>query len=538
MPQQRPRASGKRRKQRGTGPQSTPRKPATTEQSATTRAAVRPGTSGRVAKKPVPGKSRAARPAAAARAKLPPAARTIVWQVYGCAALCAFGAATGLLRVIGEGLYHFSSARHTIGWLGAAVAVGVVLGSWLPRRVIDRRLGAPVRAARGSGPSTRKGAARRSAKPAGIEFEFAATLTGAVILALALLWVLLSGLAASMETYRALLAQRFMHPQWLTRVLLCGPASLGLFLLGALGTTVLVALHGWHRLVTQPRTHGTRLWVTILTAGALGAGFAALVQRADHLDLATLLATFAAAILAVFRKPVGAVRPDMPPHVQTHSHAVTRRLLLTGVASMATAVAVWLAVALLEAEGQGWPTSAANSPPPAAGHGAAARAARELFEAPGVRTAYVYAERPGPKGGPPSAWELDLRGPAWDVIVLAASPGAPPVVPLDTDRARRLLRRCAVALLDGGRLVIELPAEHLAEAAVQPRGAAEAESTPRAYLLRVAGHGERYEALIVGRDVPAWLGQRPELPGFDVLLYPVRRAGDLERLVRLNEPRG
>jgi hypothetical protein len=217
------------------------------------------------------------------------------WDVLACAALCAAGAALGVLTVLREMRYHaLSPARCPTDAL-AALCVGVILGLWIPRRVIRQRLArGPVDAGHTSpGDLT---------EPHPLRLEFAASLTGALVLALALACVVLCAGAMWTEEYRAFLVGRFAYPPWLTRLLLLGPAWAGLVVTGAVGITLLVALNGWYRLVTQPHTRIARLWASTLF-GTLAAGVLAtqISSRAALAGLAPLI-VFLAGVVAVLRR--------------------------------------------------------------------------------------------------------------------------------------------------------------------------------------------------------------------------------------------
>jgi hypothetical protein len=175
---------------------------------------------------------------------------------------------------------------------------------------------------------------------------------------------------------------------------------------------------------------------------------------------------------------------------------------------------VWLAALLL------LPPAPARTAAPAGELGAtpaALRAGRTLLEAPGLRAAYTFSDHRRP-----SAWEIDLGGPRLDAVVVVSRPAPPATERLAPASARRLLRRCTRALLDGGRLVIELPADDLVTPAfrLNPGGG---------HLLRVTGDTGRYEALVFGPDAAAWLGERPDPPGFTVECVPLGNRAELER---------
>ena len=613
------------------------------------------------------------------------AAQTIRWQICGCAALCAFGGAAGLARALGELGFHCGSPRAAVGWAGAFVAAGAVFGLWLPRRVLRRQLSELATPAAGSARGGPRRLALLDGASPGAGLEFAASLTGVLILALGVLWVLAGALTSGMEGYRVVLTQRFLHPVWLTRLLLCGPLLLSLFLLGSAAALTVAALHGWHQLVAAPQRKLADLWTTLLVAGAGGVAVAAAARQPGFVQVMPPLATFAAGVLAVLRKPVGqapvevggvsASRVAMPlgalviavaaamstgaalvvaapqslvaaqqtaiavaalgattlagfiagrvalRFVPLAADLAPLLLLATGVAwdvpqrvaacaglgsglcrlmligglsaacvALVTAraaralgrpqrVLAWVGAAVAAGAGvglalaAGWldrrdvasasavmalvttavaglalvfqraaprglrrwglaavgvwlgamlllPPAPARTAAPADEHGAtpaAVRAGRTLLEAPGLRAAYTFSD-----DRRPSVWEIDLGGPRLDAVVVASHSTPPATERLAAPLARRLLRRCTRALLDGGRLVIELPADDLITPAfrLNPGGG---------HLLRVTGDTGRYEALVFGPDAAAWLGERPDPPGFTVECVPVGNRAELER---------
>jgi hypothetical protein len=266
-----------------------------------------------------------------------PAGLPIQTDVLACAALCALGAALGVVVLLGELRYHIISPVRCPAYTLAALCVGVVLGLWIPRRVIRQRL------ARGPGGVVQR-VPSHLAETRGLRLEFAASLTGVLVLVFAVTWVGLCGGAVLMETYRAFLVRGFAHPPWLAQVLLAGPALAGLVVAGASGTTLLVALHGWYRLVTQPKTRIAWLWASILL-GTLAAGVLA-AQVASRAALAGLapLTVFLAGVVAVLRRS-DAVGPATPPptrHRLTRDEALS--LLIAALAAALVAGALVLAV--------------------------------------------------------------------------------------------------------------------------------------------------------------------------------------------------
>lgn len=219
--------------------------------------------------------------------------------VYLCAALFSFGFVVGTLRVLSEVLLHSATAPQALAVVGAALAFGGVFGLLLPRTAIRRRLRLV-----GLDPAA-------GVRPP-VEPDFAAALTGALLVALACLWLVPLSLAAGLETYREFLTRHFMHPPAATRVLLLAPIALSLALVGASAAVPLIAVHGWHRLVTRSTSSTIVVWVAVLLAAAAGAGLVARVERAAALTAVSLLATFTAGLVAVLRRARAAPRPSDP----------------------------------------------------------------------------------------------------------------------------------------------------------------------------------------------------------------------------------
>lgn len=259
------------------------------------------------------------------------------WDVLACAALCALGATLGLIAVLSEMRYHIISPTRCPAYVVAALCLGVVLGLWIPRRVIRRHITHDPGNASKTPPTAFD-------DPVGSNLEFAAALAGGLIIIFALMWVALGGYAMLMEGYRGFLARRFAHPIWLTHLLLSGPMLTGLVVAGATGTTLLVALHGWYRLATQPRIHIARLWASILL-GAFGAGL--LVPRIDSATvLAGMapLAMFLAGVIAVLRRSDAAGTSTPPPIQCGLTRDESLSLLTAGLAAVVVATACVLAI--------------------------------------------------------------------------------------------------------------------------------------------------------------------------------------------------
>jgi len=537
-----------------------------------------------------------------------------------------------LLCVLGEADAQLPSARHALRVVGVPLAAGVILGLWLPRRVIRRHLegGSAATASQDTErePPADRGARGRAAK--GVEYDFAAAFTGAVVFVLGLAWVLVAVLAATLEDYRGVLTHRFVLGPGLTRVALLAPLHVTLLALGMIGATALVALHGWHRLVTQPATGIARLWLVMLVAAGFGAAVLTGATPRTTVCLAAPLATFLAGIVAVGRRPVGAAPTQTEPDVRMSPARLWRPLLAVGVSAAlaaavlvaatpvtgatagagprglatlcgALAVGVLLACAaqrmssraaglapvcfLLAAVACLWPESATHdggfldagwrvglagmataacvvfagrsasiqlgrtqralawvgavvaagsglafavapgqagtTSRPMTSRGDAVVVGRTLLETSGLSSVRVLLARGGPRAEMPSAWDLDLGGNRWDVVILSGDQPPGQALPRSADDARRLLRRCETALRPGGRLVIELPADELVHAAL-------ATHESGAYVLRIVGREARYAALILGPDVPAWLAPQSAPSGYDMWLYVVRCPDDVD----------
>jgi hypothetical protein len=260
----------------------------------------------------------------------------IQWEILACVVLCAAGATLGVISVLGEMRYHILSPTRCAADVLAALCAGIVLGLCVPRRIIRQRL------TRQTGDAN-KMPLPQSVQPGDLKLEFAASLAGGLILAFALMWVLLCSGAMLMEEYRSVLVRHFAPPVWLTQLLLSGPMLAGLALAGATGTTLLIAMHGWYRLVTQPKTEITRLWAGML-AGALAAGLLAWqVGSPAVLAGLALLALFAAGVIAVLHRSDAVATPTVPDTRTTLLWSEWLALLTAGLAGALAATALVLA---------------------------------------------------------------------------------------------------------------------------------------------------------------------------------------------------
>ena len=221
---------------------------------------------------------------------------TGLWQVCGCAGLCAFGTTIGLVAVLYELGQHTRTPIGALGYASLALWAGAALGAGLRHRLLHT----------GNINANKPVAGLNHEKvQLGVEFEFAASLAGGLILVLGLTWLLVCGVAAGMESCRAFFVQHFLLPPWLTKGLVLGPGLCGLLLVGVIGSTTLIAQRGWLRLLVGPLTNHEPLWLAILCGSITGAGLTIVIANWGDLVVATLTPIFVAALLAVYRRAAG-----------------------------------------------------------------------------------------------------------------------------------------------------------------------------------------------------------------------------------------
>ncbi len=218
-------------------------------------------------------------------------------QVYACAGLFALGAGSGVLCVLAELRFHVVGEGVALTLGGAALCGGLALGLWLPRCVIRHQL---LRQAGISG-------SREKAPPA-VDFEFAASLVGALLLVVALALGALVVYAGLLETWRAFLTRSFIWPTWLAQTVIVLPGLLLSCGVGILGGTVLIALHGWQRVVRAAGDDVGALWIVLTGGSAVGVVLGALWGESALVGVTALLATLCAAIVAVAWRGSGAAR--------------------------------------------------------------------------------------------------------------------------------------------------------------------------------------------------------------------------------------
>lgn len=254
------------------------------------------------------------------------------WYPFTCAVLTAGGATAGLIAVLREIGYQSCPPAQGLAAATAALCAGIVLGLWIPRRIIRRRL-----TPRHAGARTPTGDGRPV-----LGVEFVAALTGGLIIVFGGVWSVLAAGTLVAEDYRALLAGRFVHPAWLSRLLLEVPILVGLLLAGASGTMLLVALHGWYRLAARARLRLARLWGGILLS-VVGVGL--LVRTGPSAGLLTWLGPlliFGAAPIAVWQRAGTLTAPATVAGERSAVGSELLALLTAGCAAAATALALYL----------------------------------------------------------------------------------------------------------------------------------------------------------------------------------------------------
>jgi hypothetical protein len=217
----------------------------------------------------------------------------------------------------------------------------MIIGLWLPRRLIERRMG--LRPARQQASPELADAWGDGATPEAVDLSFAANLAGALVLVLGVIWVALGVLTLRLEDYRGFLASNFVLPTEVLRVLVLTPALLGLGLAAAVSGTALTAMRGWLRLLATLTQHHGLLGVFLLLGILAGALLAGLIARPGGLFLATLLPLFVAGGLAVLPRMSGTA-PAEPPVLARPQRLEFGPTLVTLVAAGAWALA-WMVAA-------------------------------------------------------------------------------------------------------------------------------------------------------------------------------------------------
>ncbi|MBL8878609.1 MAG: hypothetical protein JNG88_05765 [Phycisphaerales bacterium] len=132
-----------------------------------------------------------------------------------------------------------------------------------------------------------------------------------------------------------------------------------------------------------------------------------------------------------------------------------------------------------------------------------------------------------------SCRDVDDAGPRFDCIRFSSFP--PDKLGAQTSEfSSRSLRRATAALLAGGRIVIELPNTQLTNAAVAAYRAGRFGREDRLVYLRATRGDERYDALIIAQDAPAFV-HRAAHPDAAVRLIPLQGTRHLAALTAASD---
>ena len=219
-----------------------------------------------------------------------------------CASLCAAGTVVGLVAVQTELALQIPSTYQAL--VVAALLVGVMLGLWLPRRVMLQRL---------------VNEWVRSAEPVAQPDDrgLAASIAGVVLLALGLAWSATAALLLGYETFRELIVRPALLPLRMVQLLLVGPAVVLSANLGAVGAVAAVVLLGWYRRVLAPHPH----YAAFVVLPMVLAGGAALVTPTALGAVLAPLSAFLAASVAAGGRSRG---PNVTPANQSPVRALPR----------------------------------------------------------------------------------------------------------------------------------------------------------------------------------------------------------------------
>jgi len=248
------------------------------------------------------------------------------------AACFSAGAVFGLIYILDELRLQLFSTASALGLTGASICLGIVLGLLLPHRIITPHL-------------NKASNCDASGGAVGQRIEFAAALTGGVLVIFGLLSALLVGGALFMESCRGWLVARFVHPPGLTLTLLCLPLAFGLILAGTGVSLLLVLMHGWRRVAHQPAPRLTGLW-TALMIGALCAGVGGVYSSTPLLPaILAPLSVFLAGLLSVARDSRAVGVSPIPSVWRRPSRDEQVMLGAAGLATTAVAASIFLSLA-------------------------------------------------------------------------------------------------------------------------------------------------------------------------------------------------
>lgn len=338
---------------------------------------------------------------------------------------------------------------------------------------------------------------------------------------LAAAWLVACYLVLQVEGFRERLATRFLVP---------AGVSLGLIwaiplLAGSLGAAA--TGYALHRSALRER----RGAAACLAGGGAGLGLAMLIDRPSVIAAVAPLLLFAATGLRLaFRSPAKG------PGAHTAPQAGFRR----GVLDAVPAAAVFVGAVLVAFHGRGGAPRLPSATPAAAAPSVARAIVDDLPIAPGATHRVVDADALAFGRSDPSFWSLGLTHDRSDVIVLSGSrddSSASVESRAGREWGRRLIRRLHDCLHTGGRLLIERPTLPQVEWALRRHGAHAADAAAQAYVLTVSDSDGSRTAVVIGRDVPAWLGRLPQRDGCSMTLRRWRdEAGRAVEVARSGAP--
>jgi hypothetical protein len=125
---------------------------------------------------------------------------------------------------------------------------------------------------------------------------------------------------------------------------------------------------------------------------------------------------------------------------------------------------------------------------------------------------------------------VDLAAPAVTTIVIAGSVAGEKSI--DAPLADRVMRRLGRRLMPGGRVVLEQPLDEGVAAFVaryvRKTNPAFGPATALTVSRGTGGERDAYRAILIGRDVPAWIAGREWPAGYDATLCPLGPAMSAE----------
>lgn len=363
-------------------------------------------------------------------------------------------------------------------------------------------------------------------------------IAGVVLLLHAMTWALVCLLVAQLEDSRGLIASAFVLPPQALLLLLLLPLAILLGLAGAAGQLAL--RHGVSGL--GRRTLGARIAIACALAAGIAASllFLGETDRPGALLVLTLLPLFAAAGLTVL--PAGPSDRAGPAHTPKRAPARTpARSHFAAALLLCVIPAAPLMVALrAELHSQARARDGGRGTAP----NAAAALARDFYAPPHAAIGWYeahFADNDWSDAAewellPPwqiagrltyaNAWHADLAPARYDALLLASAGGARGAAAPDRYASRRLIERCMRTLKAGGYFILENPTPELGgamQAAVRARHASQWDC----YLLQITHGSDRWEALLSGPGISAWVQRHPWPAEADVRLLHVLRRRDL-----------